>query len=71
MGSSKMDNLEKLAVYPQDTQDEEKQNTTQYELEPLYVRQTTGGKDEPNIEWCNYQYISDSHLLKDVCNYMS
>ena len=51
---SKMDNLEKLAT--QGTQDEEKQskNTTQYALDtamrkPTQARQTTEGKNEPNI----------------------
>jgi len=49
-----MDNLEKLAT--QDTQDEEKRskNTTQYALDtamrkPTQARQTTEGKNEPNI----------------------
>jgi hypothetical protein len=49
-----MDNLEKLAT--QGTQDEEKQskNTTQYALDtamrkPTQARQTTEGKNEPNI----------------------
>ena len=51
---SKMDNLEKLTT--QGTQDEEKQskNTTQYALDtamrkPTQARQTTEGKNEPNI----------------------
>jgi hypothetical protein len=50
-----MDNLEKLAT--QGTQDEEKpsKNTTQYALntamrKPTQTRQTTEGKNEPNIE---------------------
>ena len=49
-----MDNLEKLAT--QGTQDEEKRskNTTQYALDtamrkPTQARQTTEGKNEPNI----------------------
>jgi hypothetical protein len=49
-----MDNLEKLAT--KGTQDEEKpsKNTTQYALntairKPTQTRQTTEGKNEPNI----------------------